>query len=220
MNDYKMRVKIPEGSKPIEERIYPIMEFAMKLGIRWTEGQDPLDYIPEDKAKTINITFTHGLARCLSYTTKRYFNTTVEELETKSHDLWAKEKKKIEAEERALTARIIGYKKVWMKTRSSTGEILCSKHIVAKIKIPTFTRRLISPGKCRAEKAIILGYFDLDHTKIDIMPGQTIFSLYDNTFIYPSVGGVVAPEQAFCTSSEQCASGIHFFRTFKEAKEY
>jgi hypothetical protein len=43
--------------------------------------------------------------------------------------------------------------------------------------------------------------------------------MYDVSFKYPKEGGEVKPD-FFSPLWQECANGIHFFHTFKEAKNY
>ena len=94
---------------------------------------------------------------------------------------------------------IIGYKK------ASMGEIV-------KILIPIDAKRSnATTRKCRAEYAKVLS----------ISNGKnTAKSKYDSNFIY-KVGEIVRPTQPWDTDRwNECSTGIHFFLTEQEAKDY
>ena len=89
---------------------------------------------------------------------------------------------------------LIGYKKL----RDGT---------ICKLLIPADAKRSNATGrKCRAEFAVVL-------------EGEGV-SMYDKKFVY-KVGMTVRPTEPFCDDRwEECASGIHFFLTRKEAEDY
>ena len=93
---------------------------------------------------------------------------------------------------------IIGYKKT-------------SNNIIVKLKIPKDAKRSNAfTRKCRAEFAEVLEIKGSDIAK----------SLHDNSFVY-KVGETVKPKLPFDDDwTKECASGIHFFLTEQEAKDY
>jgi hypothetical protein len=89
---------------------------------------------------------------------------------------------------------IIGYKQL-------KGGVICTLKIPADSKRSNATTR-----KCRAEYAVVLD-------------GEG-FSRHDPNFKY-EVGKTVRPTKPFCEDRfEECSSGIHFFLTRDEAKNY
>jgi len=69
--------------------------------------------------------------------------------------------------------------------------------------------------KCRTDAAEVINI-------IDTVTGDTVNegqSNYDDTFIY-KVGQTVIESNYDDDIRIECAQGIHFFITFKEAKEY
>jgi hypothetical protein len=80
---------------------------------------------------------------------------------------------------------------------------------IAKLRIPEDALRSNGTGrKCRASRAFVLE-----------CPKGSV-SLHDPDFKY-IVGETVTPELPFCDDRwKECASGIHFFLTRKEAESY
>lgn len=70
--------------------------------------------------------------------------------------------------------------------------------------------------KCRAERAVVHGFFTLDEKPLLVNSTQSEF---DPSFNY-RLGETVTPLGGFSTNSEECEPGIHFFATFEEARAY
>ena len=88
---------------------------------------------------------------------------------------------------------------------------------IVKLKITEDAKRSSSTGrKCRCSKAVVLSIT----TKSGENDGTTeVKSIYDRGFIY-KVGETVEVNN-FCEDRfDECASGIHFFITRKEAEDY
>jgi len=87
----------------------------------------------------------------------------------------------------------------------------CAGGIIVKLLIPADAKRSSATGrKCRASKAIVL----------DTGGAEVAYSQRDNDFEY-RVGATVEPKEPFCDDRfDECASGIHFFITRREAEEY
>ena len=97
-----------------------------------------------------------------------------------------------------LEESMIGYKK-------------CQDGVIVTLKIPkgaiVFS---INNSKCRTNVAKVT----------DIDNGLTkVASCYDSKFIYRK-GKTVRANNFNCQYNEECASGIHFFRTREEAEKY
>ena len=93
---------------------------------------------------------------------------------------------------------MIGYKK-------------CRNHIIVKLEIPkgaiVFS---INNKQCRTNKAKV----------INISNGsKEDFSIYDSCFIY-RLGEEIEIEDFNLEYNIECTTGIHFFKTIKEAEEY
>ena len=88
---------------------------------------------------------------------------------------------------------------------------------IVKIKISEDAKRSSSTGrKCRCSKAEVMSITNLDGSD----SGKTeVCSDYDNNFVY-RVGTVIKVDD-FCDNRwQECAPGIHFFITRKEAVDY
>jgi hypothetical protein len=96
---------------------------------------------------------------------------------------------------------IVGYKKL-------------AGGAIATLLIPSAARRVnkIGSRKCRAEWAVVMD--------IEGASDATACSNHDPTFTY-TAGGTVRPREPFDDDvREECASGIHFFITRQEARNY
>lgn len=105
---------------------------------------------------------------------------------------------------------IIGWKKV--EVVDGEGEYVGKA--VAKLRIPADAERSNAFGrKCRASKAEVL-----DIEPLCEVPDDAVYrSLFATSFQY-SVGATVRPTKTFDPDRKnECASGIHFFITRKEA---
>ena len=93
---------------------------------------------------------------------------------------------------------IFGYKK-------------CLNGIIVKLLIPKEAKRNNAFGrKCRAEYAQV----------VEIIGADEAISQHDNKFIY-KVGDTVRPTTTFDEDfTNECSTGIHFFITLEEAKNY
>jgi hypothetical protein len=87
----------------------------------------------------------------------------------------------------------------------------CRDNVIVKLLIPADAKRSsATTRKCRASKAVVLEIFGADKA----------ISQHANDFIY-EVGKTIEPANPFCDNRwEECASGIHFFITRKEAENY
>jgi len=108
---------------------------------------------------------------------------------------------------------IIGYKKVRLDDPKDRHAPVT--HGVVTLKITAKTQRQQSGGyKCRAAKAKVLAITDMDGRK-----KRVAHSDYDWRFQY-RVGEWVKPKQGYDPAFYECASGIHFFLTEDEARNY
>lgn len=94
---------------------------------------------------------------------------------------------------------------------SMTGYKKCENGVIVTLEIPVGAIVFsINNSKCRTNVAKV----------IDIDNGLTkVASCYDSNFIYRK-GRIVRVNNFNCQYNEECASGIHFFRTREEAKKY
>ena len=101
-----------------------------------------------------------------------------------------------------------------------TGEFTawkkCAGSTIVKLLIPADAKRSSATGrKCRASKAVVIAVYDKDGNEID-----SAVSNYYNTFVYHK-GETVEPVNGFDDNRwNECAPGIHFFITRKEAENY
>ena len=84
-----------------------------------------------------------------------------------------------------------------------------------------FSYKLNNYKKCRASKAEVLGFFELNGDKLDC---KKAFASYrpngqGKRFVY-KIGETVKPQDPFDRSYQTCESGIHFFMTKQRAKGY
>ena len=89
---------------------------------------------------------------------------------------------------------------------------------IAKLRIPSRAKRTATPigSKCRAERAIVLEIKRVDNGKL----AQKAYSTHDDNFIY-EVGKEVKPTSPYDGDFRvECTSGIHFFLTEEEARDY
>ncbi len=105
------------------------------------------------------------------------------------------------------------YKKVGKTTTSSTS--YRTQPTIIQLELPANTQIIenVRDGKCRSPYAITR-YPNLN-------PGQCYCSLYERTYIYPVLTNqTLYPRVPFDTALTSCSSGIHYFKTYKEANEY
>lgn len=90
--------------------------------------------------------------------------------------------------------------------------------VVARLLIPEEARRSNGLGrKCRAEKALVMGFMDGDGKEIHDL--EEAFSMYDFGFRYQAFRMAV-PDGFEEDRWRECGKGIHFFLTFEEARNY
>lgn len=95
------------------------------------------------------------------------------------------------------------------------------KYVYAKLLIPADAKRSSAcTNKCRASKAKVLGFYDIDGNLLKIRTARSVYQ-YDRTQFVYTVGEVAVPRKPFDENRfEECASGIHHFMTFEEATAY
>ena len=103
----------------------------------------------------------------------------------------------------------------WKKARYGLG-----KTCIVKLGIPNDAKRSsATTTKCRCDKAVVLAAYDL-YSGEEINKETSIFSIYDDSFIY-KVGDTIRPTEPFNDDRfMECASGIHFFIDRIEAERY
>lgn len=112
----------------------------------------------------------------------------------------------------------------WKVVCATSGDLIDGmRHtpVLVKLLIPADAKRSSGFGrKCRASKAEVLGFYDLDGHIFDRKFCYHIHSYWNWDFDY-EVGKIVEPEEAFNEDRwSECASGIHFFMNRREAIEY
>ena len=92
-----------------------------------------------------------------------------------------------------------------------------ASNYIIKLEITEDAKRSSATSrKCRCNKALVLGIYDINKT---LLPLTSIASDHDDNFIY-QVGQIVEVKDFNENRWIECASGIHFFITFNEAKNY
>jgi hypothetical protein len=107
---------------------------------------------------------------------------------------------------------------VWKKVLSFNGQMF--EYVIAKLKIPKDAAILFTPTKCRANRAIVLGFYPCEYGGDDhqlSLPSAT--SWYDHSYRY-RLGQEISPDHFDSDWRKTCSHGIHFFRTFEEAASY
>ena len=94
------------------------------------------------------------------------------------------------------------------------------EHVIVKLKIPKDAAVLFTPTKCRANRAIVLGFYPCAYGgelyELDI---TSAMSWYDHSFKY-NLGDELHPDHFDRDWRRTCSHGIHFFRNFDEAVQY
>lgn len=91
---------------------------------------------------------------------------------------------------------------------------------IVVLEIPAHAKRSSAFGsKCRASEAVVKAIWGYGKNGKRVKLGSAVSS-HDPDFIY-HVGETVRPVLPFCENRfEECASGIHHFMTYEEAKDY
>lgn len=125
---------------------------------------------------------------------------------------------------------MLGYKAVLQeKSHMSVYE----KYGLVTLRIPVGAQVYLTEKKCRASHAMVLSIEKLRFAKplctcssctkarAEFVPGplSRAVSIYTREFVYVA-GKAVRPELPFSLEKEECASGIHFFRTKDEAVDF
>lgn len=107
---------------------------------------------------------------------------------------------------------------VWKKVLSFNGQMF--EHVIAKLKIPKDATVLFTPTKCRANRAIVLGFYPCEYGgDAHQLSLPSAISWYDHAFIY-HLGDELHPDYFDRDWRKTCSHGIHFFRNFDEAVNY
>ena len=97
------------------------------------------------------------------------------------------------------------------------------KIAIAKLIIPKDAAVMFTNHKCRASYAIVDGFYPQDRL---FEPGPSkklntklAFSAWNTRFYYED-GKTVTPDSFDPDPDRECSHGIHFFRTYEEARQY
>lgn len=95
--------------------------------------------------------------------------------------------------------------------------------VIAKLTIPKDAAVVFNNRKCRASRAIVDGFYDYNYLstpstneKLNI---KLAFSAWDYNFCYED-GKTVTPDSFDPDPDAVCSHGIHFFRTYEEARGF
>lgn len=102
------------------------------------------------------------------------------------------------------------------ETGSFTAFKKCRDKVVELIIPKSAKRSSATSRKCRANKAKVIAIYNLDKTVSDL---KKIASNRDKSFIY-EIGKTVIVKNFDENRWMECSTGIHFFLTFDEAKQY
>ncbi len=94
-----------------------------------------------------------------------------------------------------------------------------AEDILVKLRIPADARRTTYSVKCRASKAEVIGFEDLEGRPYELNEGEKVYSFNLTDNIKYAIGETVYPD-SFDENIETCSNGIHFFYDKKEALEY
>lgn len=110
-----------------------------------------------------------------------------------------------------LTEEVIVYKSAYI----SYTNLYKYRRCTIKLALPVGTEVYVTNHKCRADQAKVI--------KINLIgkkeTHKSALSIWDYSFKYV-VNNVVTPSKKFSLNQHDCASGIHFFRTLREARDY
>lgn len=138
--------------------------------------------------------------------------------------------KAVERAKAAGRSYVVGYKKCYVddgtyNTFEDRRNLWTRKRCIVKLHIPVKAqRRQPTNYKCRASRATVVGIFEYLRVedKVKLTKINAVGQPYNKprTTVRYKVGNVVRPEQPFGKLNEECASGIHFFLSAKEASEW
>ena len=101
----------------------------------------------------------------------------------------------------------------YKKARSFKGDVIVKLLVTENAKRSSSTTR-----KCRCSEAKVLSFYDCSHNELS--NDTFVWSSHDKSFIY-KIGEIVKPTTPFDDNRwNECSTGIHFFITFDEAKNY
>ena len=114
----------------------------------------------------------------------------------------------------------------WKKVYYFKGDDNCFNSYepaIAKLIIPKDAAVVFTNHKCRASYAIVDGFYHHDRLfepglgkKLNI---KLAFSAWNTRFYYED-GKIATPDSFDPDPNAECSHGIHFFRTYEEARRY
>jgi len=117
---------------------------------------------------------------------------------------------------------IYGWKKVYHLDNIVEGWPMYGI-VITKLIIPKDAAVIFTNHKCRASYAIVDGFYSYDRL---FAPGPSkkldtklAFSAWNTRFYYED-GKTVTPDSFDPDPNIECSHGIHFFRTYEEARQY
>lgn len=111
---------------------------------------------------------------------------------------------------------------VWKKVLCNEikSDMTGYEHVIVKLKIPKDASVVFTPSKCRANRAIVLGFYPCALGGEEYKLAMTsAMSWYDHSFKY-HLGDEIRPDCFDRDWRRTCSHGIHFFRDFYEAVGY
>lgn len=118
---------------------------------------------------------------------------------------------------------IYGWKRVYYFKIDDFGILNSYEPAIAKLIIPKDAAVVFTNHKCRASYAIVDGFYPDDRLfkpgpskKLDI---KLAFSAYNDSFLYEDEK-IATPDSFDPDPDIECSHGIHFFRTYEEARQY
>lgn len=116
---------------------------------------------------------------------------------------------------------MIGWKKTFdAKIKYNNYREPYYEHVIVKLKIPKDASVVFTPSKCRASRAIVLGFYPCAYGGEAYELAMTsAMSWYDHSFYY-NLGEEITPDSFNPDWRKTCGHGIHFFRNFDEAVNY
>ena len=116
---------------------------------------------------------------------------------------------------------ICGWKRVYYF--GSNDLIASYEPAIAKLIIPKDAAVIFTNHKCRASYTIVDGFYP-DNRLFEPGPSKKLdiklaISAYDTRFCYED-GKIATPDSFDPNPDIECSHGIHFFRTYEEARQY
>lgn len=94
------------------------------------------------------------------------------------------------------------------------------EYVIVKLKIPKDASVVFTPSKCRANRAIVIGFYPCayggERYELNL---TSAMSWYNHSYRY-NLGEEITPDSFNPDWRKTCSNGIHFFRNFNEAVNY